>query len=229
MLLSACLVFICASEPVAALSHSPAWRPTRVPQPVLHAARSTPAKNDDEIPGLRLLVASQLLSAWGDRCWDFAAPFFLLSLRPNSLMPIASQGLVVGAAVVLSSPAIGAFVDRAPRLRAARGALFLQNGLVAVCALLAAFALPAGGVSQPGIAAWVTAALFSLGCAGASCASLANSLSVSKDWVVVLASESAAAGGAAAEDTKERLANPNPNPNPSPSPSPSPSPKPSPA
>ena len=103
-----------------------------------------------------MLVASQLLSAWGDRCWDFAAPFFLLSLRPNSLMPIASQGLVVGAAVVLSSPVIGAFVDRAPRLRAARGALFLQNGLVAVCALLAAFALPAGGVSQPGIAAWVT-------------------------------------------------------------------------
>ena len=156
MLLSACLLFICASEPVAALSHSPAWRPTRVPQPMLHAARSTPAKNDDEIPGLRLLVASQLLSAWGDRCWDFAAPFFLLSIRPNSLMPIASQGLVVGAAVVLSSPAIGAFVDRAPRLRAARGALFLQNGLVAVCALLAAYALPAGGVSQPGIAAWVT-------------------------------------------------------------------------
>ena len=97
MLLPVCLVFICASEPVAALSHSPAWRPTHVPQPVLHAARSTPAKNDDEIPGLRMLVASQLLSAWGDRCWDFAAPFFLLSLRPNSLMPIASQGLVVGA------------------------------------------------------------------------------------------------------------------------------------
>ena len=63
MLLSACLVFIFASEPVAALSHPPAWRPTRVPQPVLHAARSTPAKSDDEIPGLRLLVASQLLSA----------------------------------------------------------------------------------------------------------------------------------------------------------------------
>ena len=170
----------------------------------------------------RALLASQLLSSWGDRCWEFAAPFFLLGLRPDSLAPVAASGLVAGAATVFAAPRLGRIVDTAPRLRAARASLVAQNALVAGCALLAAFALPGGGgatgvpaaaaaTSAPAAAA---AVVFSLGSACAGCASLTNSLSVGKDWVVALAAAApAAAGGGApgvaAADARERLADVN--------------------
>ena len=201
-LAAAALLVLAIGEPAVALS---------TPSRPLTSQTSKPRLSKPvPIPGFRSLVVSQCFSSWGDRCWDFAAPFFLLTLQPNSLGPIAAQGLVVGVSTVLAAPAIGKFVDSAPRLRAARGALLVQNSLVAACALIAAFVLPGSGAT--GIMAsvrlrWAAAVAFSLGCAGASCASLANSLSVSKDWVVVLASTSSEGDAALSEKARqERLA-----------------------
>ena len=174
----------------------------------LTAQRAKPAP----IPGFQSLVVSQCLSSWGDRCWEFAAPFFLLSLQPNSLGPVAAQGLVVGVATVLAAPKLGRIVDSSPRLRAARGALVVQNSLVATCAIVAAFVLPGGAASSVVVSSrlrWAAVVAFSLGCAGASCASLVNALSVSKDWVVVLAGSAPSTGDASAEATQERLARAN--------------------
>ena len=204
-LAAATLLVLAICEPTAALSP--------VPRATLKASL-TAQPSKPVIPGFRSLLFSQCLSSWGDRCWEFAAPFFLLTLQPNSLGPIAAQGLIVYASTVLAAPAIGSFVDSAPRLQAARSALVVQNSLVASCALVAAFVLPgggAGGIVTSEALRWAAAVAFSVGCAGASCASLANSLSVSKDWVVVLASTSSGAEAAPSttEATQERLAHAN--------------------
>ena len=67
-------LLLVALDETAALSAPPAL-------PSLRPARAP-------IAGQRALLASQALSSWGDRCWEFAAPFFLLSLKPDSLAPV---------------------------------------------------------------------------------------------------------------------------------------------
>ena len=84
----------------------------------------------------RLLYTSALLSAWGDRMWEFAVSLFMMDVGHNSLMLISIYGVTTEVAGVFLGPYVGRVVDRTPRLSLARSALVIQNLSVAGCAAI---------------------------------------------------------------------------------------------
>ncbi len=139
-----------------------------------------------------LLFAAHFLSAWGDRMWQFLVPVLFMDIFIVTLWPTALYALVVYSACVQFMPAIGMWVDRAHRLGVQRFALIVDNAsVVGTCALLCYLA-----VSEPTLGAeapvWDTtfAAVFVgvllLGVSG-ELMNQAQTLSVERDWVVVIA------------------------------------------
>jgi len=136
------------------------------------------------------LYGSRLISSWGDRMWSFAVGLFMIELSPGSLQWPAIYGLTVSLSVVFCGSTIGRWVDQNPRWKAARTALILQNSFVALCALCVALTfyfrsqleLEGNDWGIP-IACGVIVVLGSL----AQLASLASTIVVDKDWIVILA------------------------------------------
>ena len=60
-----------------------------------------------------------------------------LELRPSSLALVAIWGLLDAALSVACGPALGAWVDRQPRLRAASRMYLLQNSMIGASATIA--------------------------------------------------------------------------------------------
>lgn len=68
--------------------------------------------------------------------WSFAVGLFLALATPGSLQLTAVYGLVCSVSVIAFGAAIGNWIDRSPRLKAAQIALCVQNTAVAVCCVL---------------------------------------------------------------------------------------------
>ncbi|MEE6519301.1 hypothetical protein FKM82_030998 [Ascaphus truei] len=83
-----------------------------------------------------LLYLSHALSTWGDRMWHFAVSIFLVELYGYSLLLTAVYGLVLSGSVLLLGAIIGDWVDRNPRLKAARSSLIVQNVSVILCGII---------------------------------------------------------------------------------------------
>lgn len=83
------------------------------------------------------IYVSRALSAWGDRIWDFSLGIFMNLISPESLRLVAIQGFIVNISVIIFGSFIGNWIDRNPRLLAAKIFLSIQNIAVAIaCAVL---------------------------------------------------------------------------------------------
>jgi hypothetical protein len=80
---------------------------------------------------------SHLLSAWGDKMWEFSVPFILLGLnRPDTMSFVGVYAICTGVANILFGPIIGYLVDKYPRLQTVIVTLVLQNVLISISFLL---------------------------------------------------------------------------------------------
>ena len=82
------------------------------------------------------IYISRALSAWGDRIWSFAVGIFMNKLAPQSLRLVAIYGFVISVSVIVFGAAIGNWIDRNKRLRAAKVFLSIQNISVAVACVI---------------------------------------------------------------------------------------------
>ena len=82
------------------------------------------------------IYISRALSAWGDRIWSFAVGIFMNKLAPESLRLVAIYGFVISVSVIVFGAAIGNWIDRNKRLRAAKVFLSVQNISVAVACVI---------------------------------------------------------------------------------------------
>jgi len=127
----------------------------------------------------------------GDRSWTFAIGLFMVQLSAREFEWPAIYGLVVSLVVVVFSPGLGRMVDRNQRWRAVRIALITQNVFVALCSLCVALTfyfrhiLEMEGEYYWGhpIACSIIIFLGSI----AQCGTVSTTLTVHKDWVVVIA------------------------------------------
>ena len=71
--------------------------------------------------------------------WSFAIGLYFFELYENSLLLPAIYGVISSIIVFFSSPLIGKWIERTPRLREIKVSLFLQNGSVAIGALFFLF------------------------------------------------------------------------------------------
>ncbi|XP_045169878.2 solute carrier family 40 member 1-like isoform X2 [Mercenaria mercenaria] len=136
----------------------------------------------------RYVYVSHFLSAWGARMWQFGAGLFLVIINPDSLLLTAVYGFVMGASMLLFGPLVGDWVDRTPRLSAARSSLVIQNLSIALCSLVVYFVIQYRSEIET---EWPNNALLTL-CYGiiilistiAQLASSGNTIAVEKDWIV---------------------------------------------
>ncbi|XP_063964542.1 solute carrier family 40 protein member 1-like [Lytechinus pictus] len=137
-----------------------------------------------------MLYISQFLSAWGDRMWSFTVALYLVEIQEQSLRLTAIYGLCISASSLIFGAAVGKWVDRTPRLRAARTSLIIQNSCVLVnaCLLCTVLLLQSDilKIWNGGLYIICQLIIIVLGTL-ASLASLAESICIQKDWVVVVA------------------------------------------
>jgi iron-regulated transporter 1 len=139
------------------------------------------------------LYMSHGLSAAGQRAWEFLVGLVLLRLHGGeSLLLVGAWGVADSLGQALAGPALGAFVARTERLRAAQRMYFFQNvgATVSASALLL---LLTGGAAASGTAYWPLVALAVAAGAASSAGAAGAGVSVEREWTRALAAGDAAA------------------------------------
>ncbi|CAI5762094.1 solute carrier family 40 member 1 [Podarcis lilfordi] len=139
-----------------------------------------------------LLYLGHSLSTWGDRMWHFAVSVFLVELYGNSLLLTAVYGLVVAGSVLLLGAIIGDWVDKNPRLKVAQTSLIVQNASVILCGILLMMVFLFKTQLLALYHGWLLTLCYILVITIANIANLAStatSITIQRDWVVVVAGE----------------------------------------
>ena len=160
---------------------------------------------------LKLLYAAHALSAFGDRLQQFGLPLLLVEAWGSAtLLPAALFALCTQVFSFVLMPAIGSWVDQAPRLHIMRTSIVCQNGaIVASCILLSSLGVAeqlgtrrmwsAGdseqvqsrtGCPTPSMTWTVPVSVWFIGIllfsAFAELMGAAGTLAIERDWVVLL-------------------------------------------
>ncbi|XP_077393139.1 solute carrier family 40 member 1 [Festucalex cinctus] len=139
-----------------------------------------------------LIYLGHALSTWGDRMWNFAVAVFLVELYSNSLLLTAVYGLVLAGSVLLLGAIIGDWVDRNPRLKVAQTSLIAQNACVMVCGIILMVVFRFKEQLMEVYNGWLLTACYVLVISIANMANLAStamSITIQRDWVVVVAGQ----------------------------------------
>lgn len=113
---------------------------------------------------------------------------FMVIISPDSLRLTAIYGFASGSAVLLLGAVVGDWIDRTPRLSAARTTLVIQNMSVLVCAVCIFFVIT---YKSEIVVYWPDEGLLILCYAGiimiavvSTLASMGTKIAVQKDWIV---------------------------------------------
>ncbi|TNN03646.1 hypothetical protein fugu_000675 [Takifugu bimaculatus] len=139
-----------------------------------------------------LIYVGHAMSTWGDRMWNFAVAVFLVELYGNSLLLTAVYGLVVAGSVLLLGAIIGDWVDRNPRLKVAQTSLVVQNTCVILCGILLMVVFQFKSQLVELYNGWILTICYILVISIANIANLAStatSITIQRDWVVVVAGQ----------------------------------------
>ncbi|KAJ8253090.1 hypothetical protein GJAV_G00208990 [Gymnothorax javanicus] len=139
-----------------------------------------------------LIYLGHALSTWGDRMWHFAVALFLVELYGNSLLLTAVYGLVMAGSVLLLGAIIGDWVDKNPRLKVAQTSLIVQNSSVILCGILFMVVFQFKKQLQEFVGGWLLTSCYIMVITIANIANLAStatSITIQRDWIVVVAGE----------------------------------------
>ncbi|KAK8120705.1 Ferroporti-1 [Apiospora kogelbergensis] len=133
----------------------------------------------------RPLYVSHALSAWNSRLFEFGAVLYLAAIFPGTLLPLSIYAIARGLAAILFAPAIGQYIDNGDRLQVVRVSIVGQRLVVGLSCIVFGFLTIRASLS-PKVKAGFLALLAFLACIEKLC-SILNTISVEKDWVVVIA------------------------------------------
>uniref|UniRef100_A0A3B4CTU6 Solute carrier family 40 member n=1 Tax=Pygocentrus nattereri TaxID=42514 RepID=A0A3B4CTU6_PYGNA len=139
-----------------------------------------------------LIYLGHALSTWGDRMWNFAVAVFLVELYGNSLLLTAVYGLVVAGSVLLLGAIIGDWVDKNPRLRGKKPDLTPPNISFILCGILLMLVFQFKEQLTVLYNGWLLTTCYILVITIANIANLAStamSITIQRDWVVVVAGD----------------------------------------
>ncbi|KAK3568718.1 hypothetical protein QTP86_013869 [Hemibagrus guttatus] len=139
-----------------------------------------------------LIYVGHALSTWGDRMWNFAVAVFLVELYGNSLLLTAVYGLVVAGSVLLLGAIIGDWVDKNARLKVAQTSLLVQNSSVILCGILLMLVFNFKDQLTHLYNGWLLTFCYIMVITIANIANLAStamSITIQRDWVVVVAGD----------------------------------------
>ncbi|KAJ4388226.1 hypothetical protein N0V93_008833 [Gnomoniopsis smithogilvyi] len=131
------------------------------------------------------LYTSHFLSTWNSRLFEFGAALFLTSIFPGTLLPVSVYSLVRNAGYIIFAQPLGAWMNKGNRLNIIRTSIVGQRVPVAAsCALLLVLELKGSALGyrkDDGIFAVIVL----LAVVEKLCSTM-NTISVERDWVVVI-------------------------------------------
>ena len=134
------------------------------------------------------LYISHFLSSWNSRLFEFGAVLFLANIYPGTLLPLSIYALVRALAAVLLSPLLGQYIDTANRLTSIRVSIIGQRSAVVLSCLLFWSMIRYVEVVTSLVGGVGLAMLSLLACVEKVC-SILNTVSVERDWVVVIGND----------------------------------------
>lgn len=141
---------------------------------------------------IRKIYISHFVSTWNFRGFEFGAILFLASIYPGTLLPMSVYALVRAASAIVLAPTIGRYIDTANRLRVVRSSIVWQRAaVVASCSLFWIMKTQKESLPNWGMT-FLMAANILLACIEKLCA-IMNTVSVERDWIIVIASDQDAA------------------------------------
>ena len=137
----------------------------------------------------RLLYTSHFLSAWNSRAFEFGAFLFLATIYPQTLLPASVYALSRAGAAAVLSPWLGSYIDHADRLTVVRRSIVGQRVSVAISCIVL-FCLCQFDLlrNRHGWSFSALALLSALACVE-KLSAIMNTISVERDWVVIIAQE----------------------------------------
>lgn len=141
------------------------------------------------------LFASHALSAWGQRAWEFLVGLVMLEIArspsgESSLILVSAFGVVDSVAVTAFAGRVGAWIDRQPRLKAAKTMYFIQNFAVALSACACVPLISKGEyipmIEHRSAMYWILVVVAILCGAASSLGATGATLSVEREWVKAL-------------------------------------------
>ncbi|CAI4214107.1 unnamed protein product [Parascedosporium putredinis] len=153
---------------------------------------AAPRPRDDGVDALstsavRRLYVSHFLSAWNSRFFEFGSTLFLASIYPHTLVPTSVYALARAGFAMVFAPAVGRWIDKSDRLFVVQASIIGQRVSVAIsCLILYLLARwrDWGAHSTRGLFAIIV-----LLAGVEKLCSVMNSVSVTKDWIVVMTEE----------------------------------------
>ncbi|CAI0424028.1 unnamed protein product [Linum tenue] len=136
---------------------------------------------------LRNLYIAQFLARWDARMWEFCVGLYMINLWPRSLVLAAVYGAVESASTALLGPTIGEWVQRLTYVQVLRLWLVAQNlsFMVAGGTVVALFLFPT--LKSTNFTAFVSlVALANASGAVGSLSTLAGTILIEREWVVVI-------------------------------------------
>ncbi|KAF1985540.1 iron-regulated transporter [Aulographum hederae CBS 113979] len=134
---------------------------------------------------VRRLYVSHILSSWNSRVFEFGAILYLAKIFPGTLRPMSAYALARGLAAMVFAPVVGQYIDSGNRLQVVRVSIVGQRIAVAVsCVIFLLLEISVCPIQSMKIGMLVLLTL--LACVEKLCATL-NTVSVERDWVVVIA------------------------------------------
>lgn len=153
------------------------------------AEQSSDTPNDVNTlrPGvLKLLYTSHFLSTWNSRAFEFGSFLFLAVIYPQTLLPASVYALCRAAAAVILSSWIGDYIDGGERLSVIRLSILMQRAAVILSCVLLFALLNVDSLRTDTLAAYGCLALLSLLACVEKVGAVMNTISVERDWVVVI-------------------------------------------
>ena len=137
----------------------------------------------------KLLYISHFLSTWNSRAFEFGAFLFLATIYPQTLLPASIYALARAGSAATLSPWIGGYLDHTERLSAVRVSIIGQRVAVAAsCAIL--FGLTQFKTLESNrLASYGALALLSALACVEKLSAVMNTISVERDWVVIIAQD----------------------------------------
>ncbi|KUI63324.1 Solute carrier family 40 member 1 [Cytospora mali] len=131
------------------------------------------------------LYLSHFLSAWNSRVFEFGAALFLASIFPGTLLPVSIYSLVRNAGYIIFAQPVGTWIEKGNRLTVIRASIVGQRvPVAATCALLLVLLLKREALGS-GKDHGVFAVVVFLAVLEKLCSTM-NTISVERDWVVVI-------------------------------------------
>ncbi|KAL2396964.1 Solute carrier family 40 member 2 [Exophiala dermatitidis] len=132
------------------------------------------------------LYTSHFLSMWNARGFEFGAILFLATVYPGTLLPMSIYALLRALAAIALSPTLGRMIDSNDRLWIIRLSIVSQRLGVAMSCLIFALLFRHKADLSPIFVTALLGLLVVLACFE-KLGSITNTVSVERDWVVVIA------------------------------------------